>query len=100
MPRKNSPYNHGYEKERARLIGLPCELRLVCDGDVSDSADHLPPISRHTHVNGSGCCILRPACMRCQARQKVMLAGQTRRFQSLGVPVPLIDAYQPSREWA
>ena len=33
------------------------------------SPDHYPPISAHTHVAGSGCCRLKPACKGCQDRQ-------------------------------
>lgn len=100
MPRKDSPYNHRYAKERKTLLGLPCEMQLVCQGAPGTSADHEPPLSRHTHVEGSGCCRLRPACQACQREQQKMLAGQTMRFRALGMPPPVIDAYQPSRQWA
>lgn len=98
MPRKDSPYNHQYAKERKALLGLPCEMRLACDGNPATSADHDPPLSRHIHVAGSGCCRLRPGCKPCQDRQKVLLAGQSAHFKALGVPTPLTD-YQPSRSW-
>ena len=101
MPRRGSPYGPRYEKVRRAHLGQPCELRLVCDGSPADSTDHEPPLSRHTHVEGSGCCLLRPACMRCQVRQAHLLAGQTARFKRLGLPPPcstdpaeLIDVYQ------
>lgn len=103
MPRKGSPYGPRYEAVRAALLGQPCEMRLVCDGAPATSCDHDPPLSRHHHVEGSGCCQLRPACMACQVRQARMLAGQTARFKALGLdrPVQLIDVYQPaaSRRW-
>jgi hypothetical protein len=66
MPGKGSPYGPRYEAVRAAMLGQPCQLQLVCDGDPADSLDHHPPLSRHHHIEGSGCCLLRPACMRCQ----------------------------------
>lgn len=69
-----SPYDHQYKTIRASLLGRPCELRLVCEGDPADSADHTPPLSRHEHRKNSGCCSLRPACMRCQGEQARMLS--------------------------
>lgn len=102
MPRKNSPYGPRYQAVRAAQLGLPCEMRLVCDGAPATSSDHDPPLSRHNHIEGTGCCRLRPGCSACQGKQARMLAGQTARFKALGVPLPQIDAYQPppSRSWA
>jgi hypothetical protein len=99
MPRKGSPYGKRYEAVRAAMLGQPCQMRLVCDGDPANSLDHEPPLSRHHHIEGSGCCLLRPACMRCQTKQAYTLAGQTAKFKKLGLPPPSIDVYQPSRVW-
>ena len=88
MPRKSSPYGSRYRKVRAALLGQPCQMRLVCDGAPSDSCDHDPPLSRHTHVEGTGCCSLRPACMGCQHKQARSLAGQTATFKRIGLHVP------------
>jgi hypothetical protein len=88
MPRKHSPYGGKYRKVRAALLGQPCQMMLVCSGDPADSCDHDPPLSRHTHVEGSGCCALRPACRACQGKQARTLAGQTRYLQARGVSVP------------
>lgn len=76
-----SAYGHRYKQVRAALLGLPCSMQLVCDGDPADSADHSPPLSRHVHVEGSSCCELRPACMRCQHEQARMLSMETKRAQ-------------------
>lgn len=84
---------------RAAQLGQPCEMRLVCDGAPGNSTDHDPPLSRHTHIEGTGCCRLRPACMACQGKQARMLAGQTARFRALGLEPPRADV-QPSRTWA
>lgn len=106
MPRRGSPYGPAYQRVRRAQLGQPCELRLVCDGTPGTSSDHDPPLARHTHVEGSGCCILRPACMPCQHRQRALLAGQTARFKALGLPVPMIptppraESPPPSRAWA
>lgn len=79
MPRRGSPYGPRYERARRALLGRPCALRLVCDGAAATEADHVPPLSRHVHVEGSGCCRLQPACGPCQRRQQVDLANETRR---------------------
>ena len=76
---------------RAALLGLPCEMRLVCDGAAADSADHVPPVSLHEHVEGSGCCVLRPACMRCQGEQARLLSMEAKRRKRLGLVVDLSD---------
>jgi hypothetical protein len=67
------------------MVGRPCELRLVCDGAPASEADHVPPLSRHRHVEGSGCCRLRPACGPCQRRQAVDLANEHRNGSGLVV---------------
>lgn len=83
MPRRGSPYGPEYERRRKRMLGRPCELRLVCDGAPATEADHVPPLARHRHVEGSGCCRLRAACGPCQRRQAVDLANETRRGSSV-----------------
>lgn len=100
------PYGHRYRQLRAALLGQPCQLMLVCDGDPADSADHMPALSRHTHIEGSNCCTLRPACMRCQSRQAIALANETRAARRLGadpnyydVVVEHDDGFVQSVEW-
>jgi len=78
-------YGHRYRMLRAALLGQPCELRLKCDGDPADSADHTPPLSLHHHVEGSGCCGLRPACMRCQGEQARILSMRAKERKRLGI---------------
>lgn len=87
------------------MIGLPCEMRLVCNGDPADSADHDPPLSRHQHIEGTGCCRLRPGCRACQGKQARQLAGETARFKKYGLRPPEqtrtnTDPLPPSRDWA
>lgn len=42
-------------------------------GRIATSPDHDPPLTQHTHVRGSGCCVLRPACSTCQSKQGARL---------------------------
>jgi len=102
MPRKGSPYGPRYEAVRAAQLGQPCQMQLVCDGAPATSCDHEPPLSRHHHIEGTGCCLLRPACTACQGKQARMLAGQTARFRKHGLIPPMVDrrAAEPSRVWA
>jgi hypothetical protein len=95
-------YGHRYKKLRASLLGLPCELQLVCEGDPADSADHTPPLSRHEHHEGSGCCRLQPACMQCQHEQARLLSMETKRLKSLGLhpsQIGPVDQLVQSVEW-
>jgi hypothetical protein len=95
MPRADSPYNHAYERRRALLLAShpSCVLMLRCEGDPATSLDHDPPLSRHTHVEGSGCCVERPACEPCQRFQGGSLrAGRDELLVSRQLP-------EPSREW-
>ena len=62
MPRADSPYNTAYVRARARLLGFPCH---ICLGPGANSADHVPALYEHRHVNGSGCCVLKPAHLSC-----------------------------------
>jgi hypothetical protein len=93
-PTKPWPYDHRYRKERARLLaqGLTCVLRLVCDGAPADSADHEPALALHDHRPGSGCCTLRPACLRCQKVQGKNIAAIIRNGDQRRPPAP-------SRTW-
>lgn len=91
------PYNSVYQRERAELLrnGPMCALRLACRGDRADSADHQPPLSMHEHVAGTGCCVLIPACLRCQHKQ----AGTISRQLGLGWWKPKKRFPRPSRSW-
>lgn len=96
MPRRGSPYGEAaYERERRRVQGRPCELRLVCSGAPATEPDHDPPLSRHVHRPGSGCCRLRPACGPCQRRQAVELANETRRGGGVSVD-DLAEVVEPA----
>ena len=92
-------YGHRYRKLRASMIGLPCALQLVCKGDPADSADHVPPLSRHRHTEGSSCCTLQPACMACQHEQARLLSMETKRRKRDGVWFDVHVPPKQSMEW-
>lgn len=94
MPRRGSPYGPAYERERRRLIGRPCAMRLVCSGARATEAGHVPPLARHRHIEGSGCCRLVPACGPCQRREAVELANETRRGTAVVVDA-LVEVAEP-----
>ena len=60
-------YGWPYQQARARLLASRPSCH-VCGLPGADSADHVPPIHRHHHVEGSGCCVLKPAHLRCNIR--------------------------------
>ena len=95
MPRRGSPYDRRYQQERLALLAHrpACALRIVCDGAPADSADHDPPLALHAHRPGSGCCRLRPACLRCQAAQ----AGDVSSALRLGVDVATLRPGRKAR---
>jgi len=96
------PYGHRYRQLRAALLGQPCELQIVCEGDPADSVDHSPPVSRHEHREGSNCCVLRPACMSCQNKQGMALANETMAARRMGYSVGDVefdDQFVQSVEW-
>ncbi len=67
MPRRNSAYNAEYEKaRRVILAGHPRCHR--CGAPGANSADHVPALWQHRHIPGSGCCVLKPAHLRCNVR--------------------------------
>lgn len=94
MPRADSPYNAAYEaRRRAALASSPaCQLRLKCAGDAATSLDHDPPLASHDHVEGSGCCVERPACGPCQTYQGGLLSSGQSHLLERRIP-------EPSRNW-
>lgn len=58
-----------------------------CGQRPATEADHQPPISRHRHLKGSGCCKQVPSCSPCARRQGADLAN--------GVPVPMLEMETP-----
>jgi 5-methylcytosine-specific restriction endonuclease McrA len=64
----NPAYGHRYQLERAILLRNNPRCS-ICGESGANSADHVPPLWKHRHVAGSGCCILRPAHLSCNIRK-------------------------------
>ena len=45
----------------------PCQLRLAGCTGLATTPDHQPRLMAHTHVRGTGCCTLVPACHHCNS---------------------------------
>jgi len=97
VPRRGSPYGPEYERARRRLLASRprCVLRLRCNGALASTADHDPPLGLHNHVQGSGCCVLRPACPACQHWQ----GKQVARLVRLRSERVVRQSPAPSRKW-
>jgi hypothetical protein len=54
--------------------GLPC---WKCGG-AATSRDHRPPLALHEHVEGSGCCVLWPACQSCNSAEGQAISAALR----------------------
>lgn len=92
MPRRGSPYGPDYQRDRARILaGHP---RCDC-GLPATEADHDPPLAMHRHVNGTGCCKLRPKCGPCQRQQAIELCNlaRGRRSRYRRIPPPASRAW-------
>ena len=55
-------------QDRAKLLASNPRCH-ICGFAGADSADHVPAIWQHRHVEGSRCCVLRPAHLRCNIRR-------------------------------
>lgn len=71
------------------LVGKPQCCEVGC-GTVATTADHFPPLSRHVHREGTGCCVLRPMCVEHMVAQGGRLATRKRRGEP--APQPVFDA--------
>ncbi len=90
MPRPSrarSDYGHHYRHERERLLapGPPC----VWCGATATTADHDPPLATHDHHDGTGCCVLVPACGPCNSGRGARLGAERRN-----------DPLRPGRGWS
>ncbi|HKY68605.1 MAG TPA: hypothetical protein VJM49_19625, partial [Acidimicrobiales bacterium] len=74
------PYGPVHERRRKTLI-VPGAVCHKCGAQATE-LDHVPPLSQHRHVEGSGCCRSLPACGPCQRRQGYELGWR-------GAPVPV-----------
>lgn len=62
--------------KRLRLVHVQC-WRPDCTNRAT-SPDHDPPLSAHTHIRGTTCCVLRPSCIDHQRRQGAAIVNQRR----------------------
>src|SRR5262245_6672645 len=89
MPRQGSPYGRAYRRARALLLADRPDCAHGC-GRPATEADHQPPLARHAHLEGSGCCVLVPSCGPCQRQQALDL--------SLGRDLPPVPELEPAVE--
>ena len=87
MPRRGSPYGPAHQRRRKALIvpGAKCHR---CGAQASE-LDHVPPLTLHDHVEGSGCCTSLPACGPCQRAQADAL-GRNRYDTPAQPPVAVV----------
>lgn len=70
-----------------KVVGRPC---WRCGGYAS-TRDHRPPLNLHTHIEGSGCCVIRPACVPCnmgEGQRLKHLGAVERKARRVGALVP------------
>lgn len=73
MARPAYGYRHQQAKAAIIAAGIVC---VHCGERQATVPDHDPPLSRHVHVNGSGCCRYLPSCAPCSAKQGGQLASR------------------------
>ena len=86
----SNPYGYAHQQRRKKIL-TPGSVCHMC-GRPATSADHVPPLKLHDHVEGSGCCELLAACKPCQDRQGGKLRGRTRKV----VPSEPTDERDPT----
>lgn len=64
---------------RAAAADLRRRPRPCRCGAPATTLDHVPPLALHHHVRGSGCCVLVPACVRCNLGAGAAIAAARRR---------------------
>lgn len=70
-----------YQAARRDLKESPDTACTYC-GRPADTLDHTPPLSRHEHVRGSGCCDTVPACRACNCAGGGRIGGRTNRIKA------------------
>lgn len=77
---------------------IPCALQLPGCTDRADTPDHDPPLALHRHVEGTGCCQLRPACRACNAKIGCWRVANIRMGRRVR-PLPTRRPPPASRHW-
>lgn len=86
-------YDSAYERERKGMLARdPVCWRC---GREATTADHVPPLALHAHVAGSGCCVLEPACARCNYRDGGRIGGKRRAARRRAVRAAMVEASRP-----
>ena len=102
MPRSKAPhistaYDSHYQRMRRRLLasGPRC---AHCKRRRAQTADHQPPISRHVHRSGTGCCVLLPSCFDCMRLQAGALGGPRQPAPPVIIPDPDPEGFDVDSE--
>jgi 5-methylcytosine-specific restriction endonuclease McrA len=74
---------YGATYRAARRILLAGDPPCVHCGAPATTADHVPALIDHTHVEGTGCCALVPACRSCNLGAGARITHR-RRARGLG----------------
>lgn len=74
MAKRKPGYGTQYDKTRRRMLAEQ-PICAICLERPATRADHVPPLSQHRHVDGAGCCVIRPSCLFCEQRQAAELGG-------------------------
>ncbi len=77
------PYNDAtYKRYKQWLRTVVVDCWHGC-GRRATSPDHDPPIAHHTHIRGTACCTLKPACRSCQCQQggRIVTAQRSSGYQ-------------------
>jgi hypothetical protein len=104
MPRRGSPYGPEYTRQREALLAdrprCVAQVPGICLG-VANSADHYPPLYRHHHRNGSGCCRLQPMCLPCNNATSGgwRATSAVRKARRAGIDLRDGQGPSPSRQW-
>lgn len=87
-------YGYRYQLARRFLLGQRCHL---CGAMGSDSADHVPALAEHRHVEGAACCRLEPAHLSCNTSAGGRMGNRRRRARARGLEGARVP--RPSRAW-
>lgn len=76
--------------------------RCTWCGNMATTRDHEPALALHAHVEGSGCCVLVPACRPCnsahgrlvqEALKQARQAERSKRTGVLATRAEQVDVY-------
>jgi hypothetical protein len=96
VPRRGSPYDWRYQRERERLLASgPRCWWPGCD-ELATEADHDPPVKLHKHKGtGAGCCRLQPSCSRHQRVQGGMIRARLTLPADFDLEADFVEVDEP-----